>query len=116
MVQCTNDKTIKEWRNESFQVQEAELGICPCTTVTSDISTFDHVHHHISLTTEERVKAYRFELVMCACGKFSEAEIAEALCTDKENAKREIATFGGLQDHHEIDGPCRSPSSTRGTW
>ena len=94
MVQCTDDKTIKEWHNESFQVRQAELGICPRTTVTSDVSTFGHVHDHISLTTEERVKAYRSELVMRECGEFSEAEIAEALRTDKENAKREIATFG----------------------
>ena len=64
MVQCTDDKTIKEWHNESFQVRQAELGICPRTTVTSDVSTFGHVHDHISLTTEERVKAYRSELVM----------------------------------------------------
>ena len=75
MVQCTDDKTIKEWHNESFQVRQAELGICPRTTVTSDVSTFGHVHDHISLTTEERVKAYRSELVMRECGEFSEAEI-----------------------------------------
>ena len=72
MVQCTDDKTIKEWHNESFQVRQAELGICPRTTVTSDVSTFGHVHDHISLTTEERVKAYRSELVMRECGEFSE--------------------------------------------
>ena len=40
-------------------------------------------------SAEERVKAYRSELVMRECGEFSEAEIAEALRTDKENAKRE---------------------------